>query len=190
MVSEPDLGGWVQWPAHLYGNQINPQVTADDGYYAFYTQPGRFYIQLSGKTGYQDWHSPVITVTNQLVHMNVPLTPITTQNIHSVNLTISGPDTPVLYINNGDTVEWLAEMITNLSPESRQKYTENPVLRLLSELDPLTNILGWDGGLLAPGMIYHRQFIEDGEFLYSDGLGNTARIVVGGTKLFLPLVRR
>ncbi len=132
----------------------------------------------------------MITVTNQLVHMNIPLTPISSQNIHQVNLTISGPDTPVLYINKGDTVEWLAEMVANISPESRQKYTENPVLRLLSALDPLNNILGWDGGLLAPGQIYQRQFIQDGEYLYSDGLGHTERVVVGGRQLFLPLIRR
>ena len=190
MVSEPDLGGWVQWPAHLYDNQINPQITADDGYYAFYTQPGQFYVQVSGKAGFQDWHSPVITVTNQLVHMNIPLTPITTENIHPVNLTISGPDNPIVFIKKGDTVEWLSELIPNLSPESRQKYTENPVLRLLSELDPLANIFGWDSGLLAPGKTYLRQFTEDGEYLYSDGLGHTTRVVVGGLQFFLPSIHR
>ena len=190
MVSEPMLGGWVQWPAHLYDHQTNPQVTGADGYYAFYTQPGQFYVQASGKEDYQNWRSPVITVTNQLVHLNVPLTPITVQNIHPVNLTISGPDRPVLYINQGDTVEWLAEMVTNLSIESRQLYTENPVLRLLSAQDPLINILGWDSGMLAPGQAYLRQFTQDGEYLYSDGLGHTARVVVGGVQVFLPQVCR
>ena len=78
MADEPDLGGWVQWPAHLY-DQVNPQVTADDGYYAFYTPPGRYYVRVTGKGGFQSWRSPVITVKNELVHLNVPLTPITSR---------------------------------------------------------------------------------------------------------------
>jgi hypothetical protein len=190
MVSQPDLGGWVQWPADLYDHQVNPQVTADDSYYAFYTQPGRFYVQVSEIEGNQGWHSPVITVTNQLVHLNLPLTPLTNENIHPVNLTVTGPDQPVIHINSGGTVAWQTEMIPNLPLESLQKYTENPVLYLLSWLDPLTNILGWDCGMLSPGTTYTRQFIQDGVYFYSEGLGHTARVVVDGMQFILPLVRR
>ena len=35
MVSMPLWGGWVPWPAYLYDNQVNPQVTGADGYFAF-----------------------------------------------------------------------------------------------------------------------------------------------------------
>jgi hypothetical protein len=81
-------------------------------------------------------------------------------------------------------------MIPNLPLESLQKYTENPVLYLLSWLDPLTNILGWDCGMLSPGTTYTRQFIQDGVYFYSEGLGHTARVVVDGMQFILPLVRR
>ena len=151
MVNEPVLGGWVQWPAQLYDDQVNPQVTGADGYYAFYTPPGQYYVRVAGKDGFQAWRSPVITVTDQLVHVNVPLTPISNQNIHTVNLSVTGIDPPVLHVQPGDSVEWDAEITPNISTQTRQAYTANPVLRVLSALDPLSNILGWDSGLLAPG---------------------------------------
>jgi hypothetical protein len=188
MVDEPDLGGWVQWPAHLYNNQVNPQVTGQDGYYAFYTPPGDYYVKVTDKTGFQFWRSPVITVTNKLVHLNVPLTPISNQNIQRVNLTVTGPDKPIVYVPTGGTVEWLSEMIPNISPESRKRYTEDPIIWLLSELDPLTSILGWDGGMMAPGQIFQRRFDQEGEYLYSDGLGHMATVYVGMLKLYLPLI--
>ncbi len=76
-VSMTNWGGWVPWPAHLYENQINPQVTGNDGYFAFFTPPGFYYLQVEGKAGYQSWRSPVIQVINEIVHVNVPLhTPV------------------------------------------------------------------------------------------------------------------
>jgi hypothetical protein len=188
MVEEPELGGWVQWPAHLYNNQVNPQVTVQDGYFAFYTPPGRYYLKVTDKTGYQFWRSPVITVTNKLVHLNVPLTSISNQNIQTVNLTVTGPDKPIVYVPIGGTVEWSAEMIPNITTETRKLHTENPVIRLLSDLDPLTNILGWDGGMMAPGQFFQRRFNQEGEYFYSDGLGNSAMVFVGPLKIYLPLI--
>jgi hypothetical protein len=188
MVNEPELGGWVQWPAHLYNNQVNPQVTGADGYYAFYTPPGDYYVIVSNKTGFQTWRSPVITVTNKLVHQNVPLTPNSNQNIRQVNLTVTGPDKPIVQVPIGGTLEWLTEMIPNITPESRRLYTENPIIRLLSDLDPMANTFGWDGGMLAPGQIFQRRFDQEGEYLYSDGLGHIAKVVVGQVKLYLPLI--
>jgi hypothetical protein len=187
MVDEPELGGWVQWPAHLF-NQVNPQVTGPDGYYAFYTPPGNYYVKVSNRTGFQFWRSPVVTVTNKLVHLNVPLTPISNQSIRSVNLTVSGPDKPIVYVPAGGTVEWLTEMIPNISTESRRLYTENPIIRLLSDLDPLTSTMGWDGGMSAPGQIFQRRFDQNGVYFYSDGLGHIGKVYVGHLKLYLPLI--
>jgi hypothetical protein len=187
MVDEPDLGGWVQWPAHLY-DQVNPQVTGDDGYYAFYTPPGRFTLRVTGADGFQSWRSPVITVKNELVHLNVPLTPISSENVQLVNLTVTGPDRPVVHLRTGETVEWSAETIPNLSPESRKLYTENPVIRPLSALDPLTSTLGFDGGMMTPGQGYRRKFDENGVYLYDDGLGHTGHVVVGMAPVYLPVV--
>jgi hypothetical protein len=187
MVDEPVLGGWVPWPAQLYDSQINPQVTGTDGYYAFYTPPGRYFVMVSGEAGFQAWHSPVITVTNQLVHMNVPLTPISTQNIHKVNLSVTGIDQPLINVQPGDTVEWDAEIVPNISTQTRQVYTADPVIRVLSTLDPLSNVLGWDSGMLAPGFVYQRQFTQKGDFLYQDGLGHSGEVLVGTTMIYLPL---
>jgi hypothetical protein len=189
LVDEPDLGGWVQWPAHLY-EQVNPQVTGNDGYYAFYTPPGKYYVRVTGADGFQSWRSPLITVKNELVHLNVPLTPISSQNVQVVNLTVTGPDRPVVHVKPGDTVEWSAEMIPNISPESRRLYTENPVLRLLSALDPLSDTLGFDSGMIAPGQSYRRRFDEKGVSFYDDGLGHTGRVMVGIVPVYLPVVLR
>ena len=37
----------------LYNNQLNPRVTGSDGYFAFFTPPGQYYLQVDGKPGYQ-----------------------------------------------------------------------------------------------------------------------------------------
>ncbi len=73
-VSMPEWGGWIPWPAHLYNGQVNPQVTGDDGYFAFFTPPGFYYLEAEGVSGYQAWRSPVVEVVNEIVHVNVPLT--------------------------------------------------------------------------------------------------------------------
>jgi CSLREA domain-containing protein len=43
----PEWGGWTPWPAHLYNNQVNPQVTGSDGYFAFFT-PTRPVLSAGG----------------------------------------------------------------------------------------------------------------------------------------------
>jgi hypothetical protein len=190
MVDEPDLGGWVQWPAHLYENQINPQETGADGYFAFYTPPGHYYLQISGKDGFQPWRSPVITVVDKLVHVNVPLTPVSNLVMQMVNLTVSGPARPMVFLEPGDTLAWLAETTPDISSQSRQAYTENPVLHPLIALDPLTNILGWDGGMLIPGQVYTRRFDQIGLYSYNNGLGFTGQVLVGMIPLYLPIVKK
>jgi hypothetical protein len=189
MVDEPLLGGWVRWPAQLYADQVNPQVTGADGYYAFYTPPGRYYVQVSGKDGFQGWRSPVISVVDELVHMNVPLTPITGPASRTQNLSVSNPEVPVIFLHPGETLEWQAEVQPDLSVASRQAYTQNPVIRALSGLDPQMNTLGWDSGMLIPGATYRRQFSQAGGYTYTDGLGNSTQVVVGET-LFIPILIR
>lgn len=190
MVSEPSLGGWVQWPAHLYANQINPQITGSDGYYSFYTPPGDYYVRVTDLDGFQSWRSPLITVVDKLVHLNVPLTPFTTPAAKQVQLGVSGPSPATVFLLPGETAEWQAESVPNISTVTRQIYTTDPVLRLLSVLDPHQSVAGWDGGMLAPGAVFRREFIEPGVYAYSDGLGYTGWVVVGGQSLYLPLVTR
>ena len=74
MVSMTEWGGWVPWPAHLYGDQQNPQVTNEDGAFQFNAPADLYYLSIDGKQGYQPWHSPVFT---DVTHIQVPLTPLT-----------------------------------------------------------------------------------------------------------------
>ena len=91
MVSMPQWGGWVPWPAHLYNYQVNPQVTGEDGYFAFFTPPGHYYLQVDGIEGYQSWSSPVVEAITEIVHVNVPYTPWTQAVDAEVKLTPDGP---------------------------------------------------------------------------------------------------
>ncbi|MEJ5310631.1 MAG: right-handed parallel beta-helix repeat-containing protein [Anaerolineae bacterium] len=191
MISMPKWGGWVPWPAHLYHNQVNPQVTGDDGYFAFFTPPGYYYLRVEGKEGYQSWRSPVIQVVNEIVHVNVPLTPWTDGDAAQVTLNPTGPSPATLNVPVGGTVEWRAPWDTTVLPETQLALVENPFLRLLSARDPLSDTLGFDGGMLTPGQVYRRQFTEPGTYTYTDGLGHTATIrVTAGHNVYLPLVLR
>lgn len=192
MVSMSNWGGWVPWPAHLYENQINPQVTGEDGYFAFFTPPGFYYLQVEGKEGFQSWRSPVIEVVNEIVHVNVPLTPWTGRDAQ-VALTPDGPVPPTVTVAAGQSVEWRATANPLLSPEALVRLYDNPVARPLSARNPLSDTLGFDGGMMAPGRIYRRQFTAPGVYTYTDGLGHTGTVVVlaiGERKVYLPLVMR
>lgn len=189
MVSMPQWGGWVPWPAHLYNNQVNPQVTGEDGYFAFFTPPGFYYLQVEGIPGYQPWRSPVVQVINEIVHVNVPYTPRPTETVASLALTPDGPSQPAIQVGVGDSVEWVATWPADAPLNDLARYRENPALRLRSTLDPLTNTLGWDGGMLSPGSVYRRQFTRPGTYTYSDGAGHTGQVIVMA-RVYLPLVVR
>lgn len=199
----PEWGGWVPWPAQLYDNQVNPQVTGSDGYFAFFTPPGKYYLQVSGKPGFQSWRSPVIEVVNDIVHVNVPLSPEAAASSRpacaaaasrQVLVTAYGPVEPVVTINAGDSVEWVYLADESNGNAQILKEIENPIVRLLSSLDPLANVLGFDSGMLIPNQVYRRTFTTPGTYTYSNGLGRTGTIIVQGagkpTTLYLPLIKR
>ncbi len=178
----PEWGGWTPWPAHLYNNQVNPQVTGSDGYFAFFTPPGQYYLQVDGKPGYQPWRSPVITVVNEIVHVNVPYTPWTeppaVETVTEILLTAGGPQPASVTVPAGATVQWRAEVDGLLPPAELADLAENPVLHPLSALNPISVTLGWDGGMLQPGQIYQRQMNQPGRYAYSDGMGNEGELCV------------
>jgi hypothetical protein len=187
MVSMPLWGGWVPWSAHLYNNQVNPQVTSEDGYFAFFTPPGSYYLQVEGIPGYQPWRSPVVQVITEIVHINVPYTPWPAGAASQVSLTPDGPSQATVQVGVGDSVEWVSTLPANTTLDELARYRENPVLRLLSDLDPLSNVLGWDGGELAPGSVYRRQFTRAGTYTYTDGAGHGGQVIVTA-HVYLPLV--
>jgi hypothetical protein len=187
MVSMPQWGGWVPWPAHLYDNQVNPQVTGEDGYFAFFTPPGFYYLQVDGAPGYQPWRSPVVQVITEIVHVNVPYTPWPEGTVAQIELKPDGLSQAVVHVDVGDSVEWIATLPASTTIDDLARYRENPALRLLSDLDPLTNVMGWDGGALGPGRVYRRQFTRAGTYSYSDGAGHSGQVLVTG-HIYLPLL--
>jgi len=179
MVSMPQWGGWVPWPAHLYDNQVNPQVTGQNGYFAFFTPPGDYYLQVDGIAGYQSWRSPVVHVISEIVHVNVPLTPLSLgAPTYAVTLTQAGPSPAVITVPLRSAVEWTAELSGSLPMEELADLMSNPVLRPLSARDPLSDTLGWDGGMMSPAQIHRRQFIQAGMYDYTDGMGHAGQVVV------------
>jgi hypothetical protein len=182
-ISSTEWGGWVPWPAHLYNNQVNPQVTGSDGYFAFFTPPGLYYLQVDGKPGYQSWRSPDIQVVDTIVHVNVPYTPWTDPPVGEmltteVLLTASGPQPASISVAPGITVQWRAE-VDSLAPlQLLAQQVENPTLRPLSALNPISNTLGWDGGMLIPGQTYRRRMDAPGLYTYTDGLGHQGQVCV------------
>jgi hypothetical protein len=87
MWYNPQWGGWVQWPAQFYDNQKNPQVTGDNGYFAFFTPPGSYYLDVQSADGFQPWRSPDVQVISEIVHVNVPDTPVAPQGTTTVRIT-------------------------------------------------------------------------------------------------------
>ena len=71
-VFDEDYQSWDRWPAELYESQINPQVTGEDGYYAFFVPPGLYRVGAEAD-GYDSHTSPDIRVIDEIVHYNVPM---------------------------------------------------------------------------------------------------------------------
>ncbi|HNT24562.1 MAG TPA: carboxypeptidase-like regulatory domain-containing protein [Anaerolineales bacterium] len=185
----PSSASWRPWPAHLYNDQVNPQVVGTNGYFAFFTPPGQYYLQVDAPDGYQSWRSPVVEVVNEIVHVNVPLTPLQTLAAQQILVTPSGLSLPQVTIRVGQSVLWTADD-SWLAPDQYISFSEDPIQRILSELNPLENVLGFDSGRMIPGQVYIYQFAQPGTYTYADGFGHTGQVVVEAFRIFLPLVRR
>lgn len=187
MVSMPTWGGWVPWPAYLYNDQVNPQVTGDDGYFAFFTPPGSYYLQVEGVDGYQSWRSPVVQVITEIVHVNVPLTPWSSGQISQITAAPEGLSRSTVTVPAGGTVEWRSALDAGVTAGTLATHLADPPLQILSQRDPLLDVLGWDSGRLPPGQVYRRQFIQPGVYPYADSAGHTGTVVVTA-HVYLPLV--
>ncbi len=186
-------GAWIQWPAELYDNQVNPQITPASGYYAFFTPPGKYYLETTGKDGYQTWRSPVVEVVSELVHMN---TPLTAWNESAASVTVistpSGLSQPQVTIPVGGSVTWQSSIDASTTAIEWSALQTNPLARLLSTLDPLADLAAWDSGMLLPGGAYSRKFTQPGTYTYTDGFGHTGTVTVseqGQYWVRLPLIQ-
>ena len=143
MAFLPGWGGWVPWPAHLYDNQINPQVVGSNGYFAFFVPPGQYYLQVEPPAGFQAWRSPVVTVVNEIVHVNVPLTPILTGSTYTLQTSLSGFSQSNLLVPPGSVVKWLAVQGAQEEMSDLISAQTDPVLQLISNPDSFSSITGW-----------------------------------------------
>ncbi len=191
--SAPEWNSWIPWPAHLFNNQANPQVTGANGYFAFFTPPGLYYLEATGKNGYQSWRSPVIEVITQVVHMNAPLSwyPTAAPALR-IKVTPSGLSMPDVTVRVNSSIEWQVFIDDFTTPEALTGLTANPLQRLLSVFNPLTNPAGWDSGMLVPGRIFRRQFTTPGVFNYTDGFGHSGKVTVLDSywQIYLPKVNK
>jgi len=121
--------------------------------------------------------------------VNVPYTPWPDTAAVTVTLTPDGPDPAVVTVPVGSAVQWVSTLRDTDTITDLVRWTENPVLRVLSDLDPLEDTRGFDAGYLEPGRSYRRRFNIPGEYTYTDAAGHTGKVVVtGGAEIYLPLV--
>jgi uncharacterized repeat protein (TIGR01451 family) len=181
----PDWGGWVPWPAHLYEQQQNPQVTGASGYFAFFTPPGFYHLDVQGPDGFQRWRSPVVEVINEIVHVNVPYTAAPAADpLYSLEVSPDGLRAPdgepggALAVPVGAVVSWTSVAPSTSGVEGAAALFERPVVRVLSSLDPLADPRGFDSGMLRPGASYARSFDAAGTYPYGTGTGHAGVVMV------------
>jgi plastocyanin len=105
-------------------------------------------------------------------------------------LTPDGPQPAVITVPIWSTVEWTAAVDGTQPPSVRMAQFDNPSLRPLSDIDPLSSTRGFDGGMMVPGQTYRRRFDVPGTYTYTDSAGHTGKVVVTGSIIYLPLVMR
>ncbi|MDD4189427.1 MAG: S-layer homology domain-containing protein, partial [Eubacteriales bacterium] len=190
-VNETDR--WREWPAYLdiYENQENPQTVGTDGYFAFFTPPGTYYLQVENPAPYQSWRSEDLEVITEIVHRNVPYTSLPeAEPMHVIEASTeglkgsAGEDLTEVQINTGQVVEWISEV-----PEAstfNQIFARgiHPEIHIQSVIDPEQDRKGFDSGMLEPFAVYRCQFDYPGEYEYYYIHGDTVNkgkiIVIGG----------
>lgn len=174
------------WNAADYG-QVNPQTTAADGYFSFFTPPGTYRIEVN-KDGFQRYRSWDLVVSDEPVHHDAPLTPDLGETADfTVTINAGGFDPPVLKVAPGDIIAWVN---TGERWHTTTSLTPTVAYAGMRALGPASSD-GWASGLLAPGEIYMRRVDAPGTYTYVDhetptSLGH----VLVQYRIFLPIVMR
>ncbi len=169
------------WPAADF-SQVNPQTTAADGYYSFFTPAGTYRVEVT-KDGYQRHLSPDLVVVDDPVTYDVYLAPEITEDAdYTITIGPLGFDPAVLSAFKGAVVEWV-----NLDTELHASVSVTPTL----EAGGLSSADAWSSGLLAAGESYKLRLGTPGTYTYRDGENGivTGQIEVA-PPVYLPIVLR
>ncbi|HRW08858.1 MAG TPA: plastocyanin/azurin family copper-binding protein, partial [Caldilineaceae bacterium] len=167
------------WDAAIYG-QVNPQLTAADGYFSFMTPVGTYRIVVN-KSGYQSHTSPDLAVINDPVRYNVSLTPVIAEEPGAqMSIGANGFDPAVLTVEPGTVIEW-----TNVDVAEHTASSENGA----TAAGLNANGILFDSGLLGSGESYKFQLTAAGTYTVFDraNLTNSATIVVAQSEVTQPL---
>ena len=183
---------WLPWPAHAYNNQVNPQIVDETGYFAFFTPPGTYRLEVRNPQPYQNWTSPDLTVVDQLVTQNIPYAKniegdadyqlLVTQN----GITYGhGTDATTMTIQEDQSVRFNVHVPATVPSAQIAEEQLHPVIRLLSTIPVESNVAGFDSGLLSPYDSFVFTFSYPGTYVYTydhKDETKTATIVVTGAE--------
>ncbi len=173
---------YAVWDAAAF-SQINPQTTAADGYYSFFTPPGTYQIGVT-RAGYQNHRSADIVVTNALVRYDVALYPVVSGlRTVTVLLTEDGPDPAVIKVPPGTVVQFTS--MTCCKPTYDVKANKKLLARPQAATDPV-----FDSGTLLSGESFQVKFDDLGEYVYQAGDTIGTVVVENFITVFLPMIRK
>jgi len=183
----PATDSWQVWPAHIYEEQINPQIVGANGYFAFFTPAGTYHLQVEDPDGYQTWRSRDLIVISEVVHQNIPYVPevadppdvILYASSNTLKDTLDA-DATTLTVQEGTKVRWVSQPLVTATPDDLLALEIHPEIQIRSTLlNPEQDTRGFDSGLLDPFADYEFHFIHAGVYDYEYTLeGNTASITV------------
>jgi plastocyanin len=176
-----ERAAFTLWPAADYG-QVNPQMTAGDGYFSFFTPVGIYRLDVQ-RSGYQPYRSVDLAVVDEPVRQDIPLTPQVAEADHVIAITAEGFDPAYLALAPGEVVEWV-----NMAAAGHTATAALSAAR--------TGAVLFDSGLLLPGERYRFVFPAAGSYSYADAAGDAAGVIVvanaeaAAVRVFLPTVQK
>ncbi len=199
---------WVVWPAAVYG-QVNPQSTdgsTDDGvitagYYSFLTPPGQYRIKAAAP-GFQPYQSPVLTVIQEPVHLDIGMLPVVAESGQSVapanlNGSAKWTEPPTAWL--GDTVTFHLDLANSGSAASGQLSLSDAIPTFTSYVsgtlalngagvaafNVVSNTINWQGSVPAHGTVeISYQLVVDGTPGNPFDAGGTVQASGGSADLF------
>jgi plastocyanin len=179
---------FVPWSASTFG-QINPQTTGSNGYFAFFTPPGTYRLDVN-RAGYQSYVSPDLNVIATPVHHDVPLTPIVSEPAQVTIVVDENGFTPaIMHVPAGTVIAFVNGDVGNHTASGTRTTTVGTVASAIG---------GFDSGSMGPGQRYVVKLGVAGSYTFGDANNPNASgliVVAGeqppsGLRVMLPLLAR